>query len=220
MPALDRQGSCGRTVSSVNSSKCSRSVSGKSTSRRKIWIGRCLANSPTNSHSPRFCETLDQLDRQRAHTGFQRLDRLRAERRGEDRPARRMLGRIVFQRVQPRGTLLLRRDGDVPVREPLVIHLHHVDVVRAGRDPVAAVVRSPDDVGTRVQPAPGKMHVFLVAWWTLVVEVDHQGLRHVGRNCCQCRGHQVAANAAGSASASARVRTKRAASAPLSTRWS
>ena len=102
---------------------------------------------------------------------------------------------VGLERQQPMHGRALRQQGllerGLGHGERVVVLLDEVDVLAAGHQPVALVVRRPDDVRTFLQPAPGQVDVVATAGRIEDVEIDDQIGRHVVRARRECFGMHV-----------------------------
>jgi hypothetical protein len=125
-------------------------------------------------------EAFDQPDRQLVRVAFQGRQALGRKVGVQDGPEWPVFGRIRFQRQQARWPGVSRH-GHVTHRERIVVALDEVDVGRARRNPVAAVVGRPDESRAVAQSRPCAMQVVLPVPGPVDVEVHHQFRRNVGR---------------------------------------
>src|SRR5258707_284080 len=84
-----------------------------------------------------------------------------------------MIRWIELQRCEWRK-IDLRRYGDTPMRKPLVIGLHHIDVVGPRCHPISTVTRGPDDIWPLMEFLPCQVHIGVVAGEFPVVEIPHE----------------------------------------------
>ena len=104
---------------------------------------------------------------------LQLLHRFRAERGRQNRAQRRVLRRIELERRK--AHVRLPRDRDGLVGKALVVTLHDLDVFSAHCNPVAAVMRCPEDIGrTLHRLLPRQVHIVSMPGWIHEIEVEHQ----------------------------------------------
>jgi len=173
-----------RTAISAQGSRNSRSSSGRSKDVDRQDLGEILDKLA----APARRDFGDQGARRVTCNAFEQLQRLRHEGRHQQFAIGRVPGRIETER-QRMLIDLVAGEVEILVAEMLVIDLDDVEVGRTRRDPVAAIVRRPDDVGALVKLGPGQLNVLGLSRKVEEIEIDDQVGRHMIRNDINFQAH-------------------------------